>query len=218
LGVRPLYLWIGVAVVPLVVVTAMLVLANHKTAPGNAPPVADTSGSYQELVQRANSHFDHGKPYIDQGNFDAAAPYFVAAAQEYGAAWSQLSTDPAVGTDFATSLFYAGDVQGAISMVDKVLKLKPQGGVLQKALLNKGNFLAMAGRVAMQSGQSAKGRQLLAQAKASYQASIKVDPASDVAAFDRQGITDLSTTGAPSATPSAPGGGSGAPASPVPLQ
>jgi hypothetical protein len=73
--------------------------------------------------------------------------------------------------------------------------------VLQKALLNKANFLAMAGRVAMQSGQTAKSKQLFAEAKASYRASIKVDPASDVVALDRQGIADLPTTGAPSTAP-----------------
>ena len=202
LGVRPLYLWIAVAVVPAIVVIAMLVLASHRSATGSAAPVADTSGSYQQLVQRANDHFDQGKPYSDQGDFTAAAPYFVAAAKEYDAAWSQQSTDPAVGVDYATSLFYAGDVQGAIGMVDTVLKLKPTGSVLQKALLNKGNFLAMAGRVAVQNGQSAKGKQLFAAAAASYRASIKVDPASDVVALDRQGIADLRTTGASSTAPS----------------
>jgi hypothetical protein len=200
-GLKPLHLWIAVAVVPLVVVISMLALAGHKSSTESATPVAETSGSYRQLVQRGNSHFDQGMPYIDQGNLDAGAPYFVAAAKEYGAAWSQQSTDPAVGTDLATSLFYAGDVQGAIAMVDKVLELGPTGSVLQKALLNKGNFLAMAWRVAMQSGQTAKGRRLLAQARASYQASIKVDPASDVVVLDRQGIADLGTIGAPSATP-----------------
>jgi tetratricopeptide (TPR) repeat protein len=201
MGVRPLYLWIAVAVVPVVVIVAMLVLASHRSATGSAAPVADTSGSYQQLVLRANKHFDQGKPYIDQGNFTAAAPYFVAAAKEYDAAWSQQSTDPAVGADYATSLFYAGDVQGAIGMVNTVLKLKPTGGVLQKALLNKGNFLAMAGRVATQNGQTARSKQLFAEAYASYRASIKVDPASDVVALDRRGIADILTTLAPSTAP-----------------
>jgi hypothetical protein len=93
-------------------------------------------------------------------------------------------------------------VQGAIGMVDTILKLKPTGGVLQKALLNKGNFLAMAGRVAVQNGQTTRSKQLFAEGAASYRASIKVDPASDVVALDRQGIADLSTTGAPSTAPS----------------
>jgi len=205
-GVRPLYLWILVALVPVAVVLAMLALASHRSSTGSSAPVADTSGSYQQLVVRANHHFDLGQPYVDKGEFAAAAPYFVAAAKEYDAAWSQQSTDPAVGTDYATSLFYAGDIQGAIGMVDIVLKLKPTGAVLQKALLNKGNFLAMAGRVALQNGQAAKGRQLLAQARASYRASIKVDPSSDVVAFDRQGLAALSAASSP--------GGGGASASP----
>jgi tetratricopeptide (TPR) repeat protein len=187
--------------VPLAVVIAVLTLAEHKFSTGRAAPVADTSGSYSQLVQRANGHFDQGSPYIDRGNFTGGAPYFAAAAKEYDAAWSLRSNDPAVGTDYATSLFYAGDVQGAIGMVDKVLELKPTGSVLQKALLNKGNFLAMAGRVALQSGHTVQGKQLLGQAKASYQASIKIDPASDVVVADRQGIADLKTTGTPSATP-----------------
>lgn len=198
---KPLYLWIAVVVVPLIVVLAMLALAEHRSPARSASPVADTSGSYEQLVQRANGHFDQGLPYVDRADFAGGAPYFAAAAREYDAAWAQRSNDPAVGADYATSLFYAGDVQGAIVMVDKVLGLKPTGSVLQKALLNKGNFLAMAGRVALQGGKTTQGARLLALAKASYQASIKVAPASDVVAADRQGIVDLTTTVTASATP-----------------
>jgi hypothetical protein len=199
--VKPLYLWIAVAIVPLAVVVAMVALAERGTQAESAKPVADTSGSYSQLVQRANGHFDQGAPYIDRADFASAAPYFAAAAREYDAAWAQRSTDPAVGTDYATSLFYSGDVQGAIAMVDKVLGLKPAGSVLQKALLNKGNFLSMAGRVALQGGKVARGKRLIGRARAAYQASIAVDSGSDAAAADRQGIADLQTTGTPSATP-----------------
>jgi hypothetical protein len=192
--VRPLYLWIAVAIVPLAIVVAMVALAERGTTAKSTAPVADTSGSYAQLVQRANGHFDQGAPYVDRADFAGAAPYFAAAAREYDAAWAQRSTDPAVGTDYATSLFYSGDVQGAIALVDNVLELKPTGSILQKALLNKGNFLAMAGRVALQGGKVSQGKRLLGQAGAAYQASIAVDPATDAAAADRQGIAALKTT------------------------
>jgi hypothetical protein len=199
--VRPLYLWIAVAIVPLAIVVAMVALAERGSPAKSAAPVADTSGSYAQLVQRANGHFDQGAPYVDRADYAGAAPFFAAAAGEYDAAWAQRSTDPAVGTDYATSLFYSGDVQGAIALVDKVLELKPTGSILQRALLNRGNFLAMAGRVALQAGKVAQGKQSIGLARAAYQASIAVDPASAVAAADRRAIADLQTTGTPSATP-----------------
>jgi hypothetical protein len=201
-GIRPLHLWIGVAVVAVVVAVTLVVLTNHKSSSAASGPVADTSGSYAALVARANDHYNQGQPYIEQGNFTAAAPYFLAAAKEYAGAWAQQATDPAVGTDYATSLFYAGDVQGAISQVNKALKLKPTSDILQKALLNKGNFLAMAGRVAQQSGQAAKTAKLLAQAKAMYLASIKVNPGSSAATSAQQGIASLTATPTPATSPS----------------
>ena len=44
--------------------------------------------------------------------------YFAAAAKVYRAAWKQQATDPNVGTDYATSLFYSGDTDGALKQVD----------------------------------------------------------------------------------------------------
>lgn len=206
-GIKPLHLWMGVAVVAVVIVATLFALHNNGSSSpstgSSSAPVADTSGSYAVLVTRANNHYNQGQPYIDQGNFTAAAPYFAAAAQEYGAAWAKQATDPGVGTDYATSLFYAGDVQGAIKQVDKALKLKPTGQILQNALLNKGNFVAMSARVAQQSGRAAKVANLFAEAKALYQASIKVDATSAAAKLAQQGLTGLtaSATPAPSTSP-----------------
>jgi tetratricopeptide (TPR) repeat protein len=161
--------------------------ASTPTAP-STPVSADTSGTYSELVARANNLYDQGGTYVKENDFAGAAPYFAAAAKVYAAAWKKQPGDTAVGTDYATSLFYAGDTEGAIKQVNKVLAKDP---TFQNALYNRGNFLAMQGRVAEQNGQKAKADKLYAQAKASYQAAIKVDPTSDSGQAATQALKSL---------------------------
>jgi tetratricopeptide (TPR) repeat protein len=176
-------IWIIVAIAA-VAAFAIVYIINNRGSSGNAstptapstPVSADTSGTYSELVARANSIYDQGATYIKDNDFTGAAPYFAAAAKIYAAAWKKQPGDPAVGTDYATSLFYGGDIAGAVKQVDKVLAKDP---TFQNALYNRGNFLSMQGRVAQQNGEKAKADKLLAQAKASYEAAVKVDPTSD---------------------------------------
>jgi hypothetical protein len=188
-GTNPLYLWGGIALIAVIVVVAVLI-ANHQSSSSNT--TADVSGSYSDLVTRANKMFDDGQPYLRSGDMATAASYYSKVAQVYQAAWQKQSTDPAVGADFATSLFYAGDTQGALAIVAQALKLNPTGQVLQNALLNKGNYLAMAGRAAISQGNKAEGEKLLTQAKASYEASIKVAPSSETAKMASNQIKQLS--------------------------
>jgi tetratricopeptide (TPR) repeat protein len=149
---------------------------------------ADTSGSYSELVARANNLYDQGSNYIKNNDFTAAAPYYAAAAKVYAVAWKKQPGDPAVGTDYSTSLFYAGDVAGAIKQVDKVLAKDP---TFQNALFNRGNFVSMQGQIAKQNGQTAKADRLFAQAKASYEAAVKVDPTSQSGQAAAQALKSL---------------------------
>ncbi len=80
-----------------------------------------------------------------------------------------------MGTDYATSLYYSGDVAGAIKQVNLVLAKNP---TFQNALGNKGIYLQTAMQAAQQNGQSAKAATLRAEAKAALQKAVQVDPAS----------------------------------------
>jgi len=203
---RPLHLWIGVAVVAVAVVATWLILTNHGTSSSanGAPVASNTIGAYADLVARADNHFQQGMNLISGGNMGSAAPYFVAAGQEYGAAWAQQSTDPAVAGNYATSVFYAGDPQGALILANKALKLHPTGQLLQTILFNKGNYLAMIGRQQVTSGKAVEGRKSLAAAKVSYLAAIGIDSKSTLAQSAQTAIAGLSKTkpSSPATSPS----------------
>jgi len=190
-----------------VVVVAVAVVALHGHRNTSSAPVADTSGTYAQLVARANAQFDQGSPYLEKGALALAEPYFTAAAEEYRAAWALRSSDPAVGSDYATALYYSGKVTSATTVIDAVLALKPTGDVLQKVLFNRGNYLATAGRVAEQRGKTAQATRLLASAKASYRTAIAVDSSSDVAAAARSASVELAQPSAASVGGTPPSSG-----------
>jgi tetratricopeptide (TPR) repeat protein len=188
-------IWILVAIAA-VAAFAIVFIVNNRGSSSNAstptapsgPVTADTSGSYSELVARANNLYDQGGPFIQKNDLAGAAPYFAAAAKVYAAAWKKQPGDPALGTDYATSLFYSGDIEGAVKQVDKVLAKNP---TFQNALYNRGNFLAMQARVAQQNGQTTKADRLKADAKVSYQAAIKADPTSQSGQAAAQALKSL---------------------------
>ena len=84
--------------------------------------------------------------------------HFAAAAKVYKAAWKQQATDPNVGTDYATSLFYSGDTAGALKRVKVVLAKSPD---FQTAHLNKGVYLETAAQTARDGGQTDEADSLL---------------------------------------------------------
>ena len=139
------------------------------------PVAADTSGSYGELVQRANGLYDEGAARYQGKQYAQGAEYYAAAAKVYAAAWKLQSTDPAVGTDFATSLFYAGEIDAAIAQVDKVLAQSPQ---FQTAWFNKGNYLAEKARQAEQADNAKAAKTAYADARKAYQKAVDLDPSS----------------------------------------
>ena len=140
----------GVATLAAVVVIAVFAFAQTPSDAADGSQsggqttgsiAADTSGSYAELVQRANGIYDKGAQAFQDNDQEAGAQHFAAAAKVYRAAWKQQATDPNVGTDYATSLFYSGDTDGALKQVKVVLAKSPD---FQTAHLNKGVYLETA--------------------------------------------------------------------------
>lgn len=184
--ISPAKAWgILAAVVAVAIVVVVLVAGGSGGDPGaEAAPTApqpaqsvpaDTSGGYAQLVQRANGLYDQGAAELQSEHWDQAAAYFLAASKVYAAAWAKQSTDPGVGTDFATSLFYSGDVDGAIAQVEKVLAASAD---FQTAWFNKGNYFSQRARQAEQAGQQKDADRDYAAARSAYQKAVDLDPAS----------------------------------------
>ena len=159
--ISPAVIWGGFGLLAVAVVLAVVFAVNGggestgagaPTAAQSVQPVsADTSGSYTQLVQRANGLYDQGAAAFESEQWDQGAAYFAAAAEVYAAAWAKQSTDPNVGTDYATSLFYSGDIEAAVSQVEEVLAASPG---FQTGWFNKGNYLMETARLAEQDGDT----------------------------------------------------------------
>lgn len=184
------------ALAAVVVIAAFAFARTPSDAADDAPSggqttgsiTADTSGSYAELVQRANGLYDKGAQALQDNDQNAGAQHFAVAAKVYGAAWKQQATDPNVGTDYATSLFYSGDTDAALKQVNDVLAKSPD---FQTAHLNKGVYLETAAQAAREGGQSGKADSLLAQAKAEYEKAVSVDPGSSAGAKAAESLKSL---------------------------
>jgi hypothetical protein len=180
----PAVIWMSFATVAVLIIIGVFALTRTPSGAAgsvtgatqpNGPVAADTSGSYSVLVQRANGLYDQGAQAFQKKQQSAGEQYFAAAAKVYRAAWKQQATDPNVGTDYATSLFYSGDTDGALKQVNVVIAKSPE---FQTAHLNKGVYLQTSSQAAGQSGQKAKAESLLAQAKAEFQKAVAIDPSS----------------------------------------
>ncbi|HEX5642589.1 MAG TPA: hypothetical protein VFZ86_09670 [Thermoleophilia bacterium] len=168
----------GVAAVVIVLIVVFVTTGGGGEPTGAAPtggtqsvqPVAaDTSGSYGELVERGNGLYDQGAAAFESEQWDQGAAYFAAAAKVYAAAWKLQSTDPGVGTDFATSLFYSGQIEPAIAQVEQVLAQTP---TFQTGWFNKGNYLAEKARIAEQDGSAKVAKAAYADARAAYEKAV----------------------------------------------
>jgi hypothetical protein len=186
-GISPALIWGlfgGIAVVVIVIVVMMSGGSNDNGAPADAgtqsggpatPVTADTSGSYRELVTRANGLYDQGAAEMPDGiPNEQGAAYFGAAAKVYEAAWDKQPGDPNVGTDWAISLFYSGDVDGAVKQVNVVLDADPR---FQPGLFNKGIFLSHLSRLTQDKAEAEK---YTDQARTALTAAVAVDPSSEV--------------------------------------
>jgi len=154
--------------------------ADPGPADASAGPVqaveADTSGSYDDLVARANGLYDKGDAAFQNQDFEQGGAYFAAAAKVYAAAWKKQPTDPGVGTDYAVALFYSGDIESALKQIDVVLKAEPE---FQKGWLNKGIFLSHEARILEQSGDAKQAKKMTEQAKAAFTEAVAIDPKSE---------------------------------------
>lgn len=149
---------------------------------------ADTSGSYNELIDRANKLYDKGDQAFRAQEFDQGSAYFAAAAEIYAAAWKKQSDDPAVGTDFAVALFYSGDIPGALDQIDAVVEVNPE---FQTAWLNRGIFTSHEARIVEQDGDKKEAERLNEEARASFTKAVAIDPDSDVGKQAAAGLKQL---------------------------
>jgi tetratricopeptide (TPR) repeat protein len=138
---------------------------------------AVTEGSYRELVQKANELYDNGDAAFQSQDFEQGSEYFRAAAMTYAAAWEQQSTDPNVGTDFATALFYSGNIDAALEQIEQVIEQSPD---FQPAHFNLGNYLAHKARIAEQQGDAETAAADFRKARRAYTRAVAIDPASEV--------------------------------------
>jgi hypothetical protein len=152
------------------------------------PVTADTSGSYEELVQRANELYDKGDAAFQEQGLEQGGAYFTAAAQVYAAAWAKQATDPGVGTDFAVALFYSGDMDAALAQIEEVLGASPD---YQKAWLNKGIFLSHEARMSGEADPE-QADKLFRQAKTALAKAVAIDPGSDAGKQADQSLQALS--------------------------
>lgn len=182
----PAVIWGGFGALAIIVIVIVVMVsggfggATDTTADAGSASVqavsADTSGSYEELVQRANELYDQGDAAFQNQEFEQGGQYFAAAAQIYATAWKKQATDPGVGTDYAVALFYSGDIPGALKQIDAVLQADPD---FQKGWLNKGIFLSHEARIAEQEGDAKLADKYDAQAKQALTKAVAIDPKSD---------------------------------------
>jgi len=185
----PAVIWGGFGALAVVVIVVVLMISggfggnsgNGGSGAGeSSSPVtavsADTSGSYEQLVARANDLYDTGDKEFKNQNFEQGSAYFTAAAKVYAAAWKKQATDPGVGTDYGVALFYSGDIPGALKQIDAVLKANPD---YQKAWLNKGIFISHQGQLAKQQGDTKTANKYFDQARQALTKAIALDSKSD---------------------------------------
>jgi hypothetical protein len=199
-GLSPVVLWGAIAVVAVAIVVAVALVsgdsgggaatsATNGGAPASLEPIsADTSGSYRELVARANDLYDKGDQQFRSQNIEQGAQYFAAAAQVYEAAWKKQPGDPNVGTDWATSMFYSGDFDAAVKQVRKVLDGSPD---FQPAWYNLGNYIAHQARLAEQAEETDQAAKLYGQARDAYTKAVSIDPDSEVGKSSDERLAEL---------------------------
>lgn len=196
-SINPITLWVVIGAIAAVAIAAVIIFGSSgaKNNPGGTssanssigpPPPLDVSGSYTDLVARANGLYDTGAKLMPNGvPTELASQYFATAAQTYQAAWKKQPGDPNMGTDWSVSLFYAGNIDAALTQVNVVLGKNPS---FQPGLYNKGLFLWHKSQVT--TGTSAK-NDLKAQAKTALQAAIKINATNQVGKDAAQVLTNI---------------------------
>jgi hypothetical protein len=182
-GLSPAVIWGGFGAIAIIVIVVVVMVSGGfggKTPGGSASSSgavaavpADTSGDYRTLVTRANGLYDQGDAQFKSQKFEQGSAYFVAAAKIYAAALAKQAGDPAVSTDYATALFYSGNIDAALAQAKKVVA---QNATFQPAWFNLGNFYAHKARIAEQAGSKAKAAATYDLARAAYTRAVALDP------------------------------------------
>lgn len=184
----PAIIWGGFGVLAVVVIIVVVMISggfggasgSSGTTGTNSGSVlavvADTSGSYDQLVARANGLYDKGDARFKNQDYEQGSAYFGAAAKVYATAWAKQATDPGVGTDYAVSLFYSGDIPAALKQITAVLDADPD---FQKGWLNKGIFVSHEGQLAKQQGDAKEASKYFDEARRALTRAIALDPKSD---------------------------------------
>ena len=185
----PAVIWGGFGALAVVVIIIVVMISggfgsgggnDKSTANASGGPVqavtADTSGTYGDLVTRANDLYDQGNTNFQSQKYDQGAAYFTAAAEVYAAAWAKQATDPGVGTDYAVALFYSGDIPAALKQITTVLGANPD---FQKGWLNKGIFISHEGQLAKQNGDAKQATKYFDEARRALTKAVALDPKSE---------------------------------------
>ena len=188
-GLSPAVIWGVFAAIAVVVIVIVVMVSggfgsspsgDDTTATGggsSAAPVGVTTGSYDELVAKANEFYDKGDAAFQNQDFEGGGQYFQAAAMTYAAAWQKQQTDAGVGTDYATTLFYSGNIDAALKQIQQVIKKFPE---YQAAYYNLGNYLSHQARISEQEGDKKAAKEATVAAKEAYTKAIAIDPESEV--------------------------------------
>jgi tetratricopeptide (TPR) repeat protein len=175
-------IWGGFAAAAAIVVIIVALSAGGsgstgaEAAAGPEAITADTSGSYSELVDRANGLYDKGIEEFNKNNAEAGEQNFRNAAAVYKAAWEKQPGDPSVGTDLAVALFYSRHHDEALERIETVLTKSPD---FQPAHLNKAIFLKTESQEAKEEGETGKASGFLEKAKAALEKVIAIDSGSE---------------------------------------
>ena len=196
-GLSPAMIWGGFGVLAVIVIVVVVLASGGfggKSPGGTASTASATpvtgvvSGDYATLVQKANAFYDQGQKQFQGNNVNQAVAYFQAAAMTYAAAWRKQSTDPNVGTDYATALFYSGKVSEAVKQVQTVIKVNPN---FQQAWFNLGIYYTHQQALATQNNQPAAAKKARALAVAAYTKAIAINPTSQVGKSADQSLKQL---------------------------
>jgi tetratricopeptide (TPR) repeat protein len=101
--------------------------------------------SYTALVGLGNTYFDWGAQLQQAlgGNTGHDLPMWLAASTAYNQALAVQPGDPNVGVDFAIALFYSGQAERAIEVIEQVQAESPEFG---PAYFNAGIFYRAIGQ------------------------------------------------------------------------
>jgi tetratricopeptide (TPR) repeat protein len=171
-GLSPAVIWGGFGAIAVIVIIVVVMISGGFGGSNNN---TSTTGDYQTLVKRANDLYDKGDSQFKNQDFQGGSATFKEAAAIYAAALAKQAGDPAVSTDYATSLFYSGNIDAAVAMAKKITTQDP---TFQPAWFNLGNFYAHKARIMAQTGSKAKAAPTYALARAAYTKAVALDPTS----------------------------------------